>query len=169
MDGNSFAGFPRAEASPWQRRVVNGGIEEEDAWQFRSTESTKNAGQKAITTDAMPDFGHQHIRANTSGQVSEHSNRKDKIGGRNNSEQNAESKMELAQQLLDHLLGQYFKKSDTFGSLVAAASNAQAPANIVCSILKIVAAALSSKHASTQLNAHCSKFELAFYVDVSVC
>ena len=42
-----------------------------------------------------------------------------------------EKKIELAQQLLDHLLGQYFKKSGTFRALASAAIRADAPTDVV--------------------------------------
>lgn len=42
-----------------------------------------------------------------------------------------ENKIELAQQLLDHLLGQYFKKSGTFRALTSAAIRADVPTDVV--------------------------------------
>lgn len=43
----------------------------------------------------------------------------------------SESKVELAQQLLDHLLGQYFKKSDTFRALLFAARRSDVTTDVV--------------------------------------
>jgi hypothetical protein len=47
------------------------------------------------------------------------------------SRNSTESKMELAQQLLDHLLGQYFKKSDTFRALVSSVGRTDIPTDVV--------------------------------------
>jgi hypothetical protein len=47
------------------------------------------------------------------------------------SRNSTESKMELAQQLLDHLLGQYFKKSGTFRALVSSAGRTDIPTDVV--------------------------------------
>jgi len=42
-----------------------------------------------------------------------------------------DNKIELAQQLLDHLLGQYFKKSGTFRALASAATRTDVPTDVV--------------------------------------
>ena len=48
-----------------------------------------------------------------------------------NGQAKSESKVELAQQLLDHLLGQYFKKSDTFRALLFAARRSDVTTDVV--------------------------------------